>query len=223
MQSSVFTFFDRVRVINLADRPDRKREIKRDLRPLGWTPDESDFLVASRPVVSGPFISIGAHGCFQSHARAVREAARAKESLLILEDDCSFLPEAGTYEVPDCDIFYGGWNELAEDGDYVVGSHCMGFSRRAVQLLDSYLAAFLAAPADPKAMTEPGFDPAVKPGIDGAYVWFRRAHPELTTVFANLSFQRSSRSDVTPGRLDQISFLRTPLSVARRFKTLAAR
>lgn len=223
VHTSVFQHFNRVRIINLADRADRKREIKRHLRPLGWSPAESDFLVASRPASPGPFVSRGAHGCFQSHAHAVKEASKAGESLLILEDDCSFRAEARTYQVPDCDIFYGGWNEISNDGDYVVGSHCMGFSRRAIQLLDTYLSGFLSAPADAKAMTEPGFDPAIKPGIDGVYVWFRRAYPELTTVFADLSFQRSSRSDVTPGRLDEIFFLRSTLSVARRFKALAAR
>ena len=153
----------------------------------------------------------------------MREAAIAGESLLILEDDCALVPNASAYPGPECDIFYGGWNEISEDTDFVVGSHCMGFSRRAVQLLDKFLTAFPTAPADAKAMTEPGFDPAVKPGIDGAYVWFRRANPELTTTFAQLTYQRSSRSDVTPGLLDQIRFLRAPLGLARSIRSLAAR
>ena len=93
----------------------------------------------------------------------------------------------------------------------------MGFSATAIQLLHRYLAGFLAGPADRKAMTEPGFNPAIRPGIDGVYVWFRRAHPNLTTEFVSLSYQRSSRSDVTPGRLDRIPLLRGPGHLLRKF------
>ena len=174
------------------------------------------FFDAIRPDDCGPFRSKGSYGNFLGHVEIIAEAARRNQSVLILEDDCNFLPAAKGYKVPECDIFYGSH---AEDADTIIGSHCMGFSKRAVQALNIYLSDYLSPdfPPDPAAAKEPGFNPALRPPIDGACVWFRRAHPELTTHFALLTYQRSSRSDVTPAHLfDRIPVVRDLAELARR-------
>ena len=181
------------------------------------------FHNASRPNDQGPFINRGAHGCFLSHLEVLKDAKG--QSVLILEDDCDFSPFAQYYEPPECDIFYGGFLEVTcqaspKDGG-IIGSHCMGFSARAAEAAAHYLESLLdpATPPDAVAQTEAGFDPAIRPPIDGAYVWFRRAHPELVTHLAPfLTMQRPSRSDVTPRLLDRLPLVRTGMEVLRSMR-----
>jgi glycosyl transferase family 25 len=130
------------------------------------------------------------------------EAAAANQSILILQDDCDFLlPQARDYVMPECDVFYGGYSASDPRNpaeSEIIGAHFMGFSARATKAAVEYLSSYLLpdfAP-DPVAAAKPDFQPDVRPPIDGAFVWFRRAHPNLTTVFAMLSVQRSSRTDI---------------------------
>lgn len=139
----MFVAYDRVRCISLPERKDRRRLMRRELENVGG---KAEFFDAIRPDGSGLFTSRGMHGSFLSHQAVIREAARANESVLILEDDCNFYPNARGYPSPDCDVFYGShWHDEEE----MIGAHCMGFSRRAVQLLDRYLARYLRADFEP--------------------------------------------------------------------------
>lgn len=190
--------FDDVQVINLTSRKDRRREMLAQYAGFHFFP-------AIRPTDPSPFASIGFKGSYLSHLALLKQA---KSSILILEDDCDFKEEAWSYRVPiDCDIFYGGYEEASNPNDLensnIVGAHCMGFSARAAKMAGEYLERLLdlSYPADPRARTEPGFNPSIRPPIDGSYVWFRRAHPELKTVFKDFAVQRRSRSDITPGAL----------------------
>lgn len=189
--------------------------MEREFRRVGLGGDPRvTFFDAISCADSGPFLRRGSHGNFLSQLALLKEAAVANESILILEDDCDFLvPQVLEFEMPErWDIFYGGYLDARDpdnlDGSDIVGSHFMGFSPRAAQAAARYLTDYLEpdfAP-DPRAAAEPGYDPAIRPPIDGAYVWFRRAHPELRTVFSQLGVQRSSRTDVG----DQRWFDRTP-------------
>ncbi len=218
--------YDLVRVINLPSRADRKREIVDELaRLVPSLPYE--ILPAFSPGSAGLFLSAGAHGCFLSHVAILEEAARHEKSVLIVEDDCSFTKDAGAYAFPDdCDVFYGGY-EVGDELDLVnsdiIGSQLMGFSARAVQGAVAYLRGYLDADfkGDQRAVREPSYDPGVRPGIDGAYVWFRRANPQYKTVFAQpiIARQRSSRSDIAPlGFYDRVWPLRGLADLARRAK-----
>jgi glycosyl transferase family 25 len=170
------------------------------------------------------FLSRGANGCFQSHFAILQMAADAGKSVLIVEDDCDFAPEAQTYEVPPgTDIFYGGY-EAMDDGELIesriIGSHLMGFSAKGAKVAVAYLTGFgePGFAVDPVAAAHPDYNPAIRPGIDGAYVWLRRAHPELKVHFAQppIGFQRRSRSDVAPLRFyDRLPGLRLAASIAR--------
>jgi glycosyl transferase family 25 len=216
--------FDLVKVINLAQRADRRREIRQQFENLGVGSDCYELFEACAPPDAGMFLSRGANGCFQSHFAILQMAADAGKSVLIVEDDCDFAPEAQTYEVPPgTDIFYGGY-EAMDDGELIesriIGSHLMGFSAKGAKVAVAYLTGFgePGFAVDPVAAAHPDYNPAIRPGIDGAYVWLRRAHPELKVHFAQppIGFQRRSRSDVAPLRFyDRLPGLRLAASIAR--------
>ena len=209
----LFDRFDRNRIVNLAHRKDRRREMRRQLAKVGL---DGDPKVAFFPALSyadqGRFNSRGAKGCFGSHMAILEEALAAGESVLILEDDCDFGPEIGACRIPDaCDIFYGGYQPTSKPDDPatsdIVGSHFMGFSSACLPQLLPWLRASWA-----------GDDPAP---IDGEYVRFRRAHPDIVAVFADpqVGFQRPSRTDVGQMRaFDRIPVLRELAGLARKFK-----
>lgn len=209
---TVFAGFDRIRIINLPSRRDRRRQMTRELRRIGLADDPRvqfvDGIIAKD---MKPFRRPGEKGVFLAHLGIISEAAAAGESALILEDDVDFTPAVLAWQPsPECDITYGGY--LADDpGDLhssaIMGAHCIGLSARAAQALEPFLRNLL--------------DHESPPPIDGAYVWFRRAHPDFRTEFADpvLAIQRSSRSDITPGHaLDKFVVSRPALWLARSVK-----
>lgn len=223
----LFDAFDRVRIVNLQSRTDRRAEMERELRRVGMA---GDGKVAFFPAIvcpdPGPFRRIGSHGNFLARIRLLEEAAAANESVLILEDDCDFIaPALRAYRMPaHWDIFYGGYHALDPDDpdrSDIIGSHFMGFSARAAHIAADYLTRYLQPdfPIDAQAAAEPGFDPAIRPPIDGAFVWMRRAHPELTTAFAMLGVQRRSRTDVGDQHpWDRVPVLRSLAALLRRLR-----
>lgn len=148
------------------------------------------------------FMRVGSRGAYLSHLEVLREAQYRNESVLILQDDCKFLPAALRHPPTQADIFYGGYtatdpSNLASSP--IIGAHFMGFSRRAVPLAVDFLTSLLQPDAAPPRDAEVTYDSLGhfrRPPIDGALVWFRKAHPELSTEFAMLSRQRSSRTDI---------------------------
>lgn len=190
----LFDRFDRIRIVNLPERSDRRREMNRELAKVGLLGDPRvTYFSAFRPADAGPFTSIGAHGVYLSQRTILRQAAEATESLLILEDDCDFISTAHMYEDPkEWDIFYGGYyasdpSDLRQSD--IAGAHMMGFSREGVRQVSAYLEN-LAPPQ------------GIHPPIDAAYVWFRRANPNVPVAFAvpPLAVQRTSRSDIAPAK-----------------------
>ncbi len=212
-----FSAFEMMRVINLRSRPDRRAEMEAELRRIGLHEDPRvRFIDAVAPDEQAPFRSRGEKGCFLSHLTILREAAECSASVLILEDDADFTEaarQAGPSEP--FDIFYGGYiaftPERLQESD-IMGTHCMGFSASAAAVLVPYLEGLLRLD-----------DP---PPIDGAYIWFRRNHPQLVTLFADpvLALQRPSRSDIASLRFfDRLPGLRVAASLARRIKRSAER
>ena len=206
----MFAPFDHIRVINLPERRDRRREMERELATLGLAGDPRvAFFPAIRPADAGRFTSIGARGVYLSQLALLREAAEAEASLLILEDDCAFTAAAGAYDFGSgWDIFYGGYEAL-DSGDLansnIVGAHMMGFSAKGVRQVLAYLDGLECE--------------GIHPPIDAAYVWFRRAHPETPTRFAvpPIAHQRPSRSDIADLRFyDRLPLVRDAINMARR-------
>lgn len=216
-------YFDRIYVINLASRSDRRAEMAQELARLGlgFESAQVQLFAAHRPDSAGDFPSIGAHGCFMSHLNVLRDARqRGLRFLMILEDDCDFL---GLDRVRAAllaldaerhgrgwDFFHGGpegWKPQqrsagavlteVEPATDLLTTHCLGLSAAAVAAAVPYLEAMLERPAG---------DAAGGPmPIDGALGWLRRAHPHLRTLVADprICAQRPSASSIaTPNWYD---------------------
>ncbi len=206
----MFTPFDSIRIINLPERRDRRREMKRELAAIGLAGDPRvSFFPAIRPADAGAFTSIGARGVYLSQLTILREAAATNSSVLILEDDCDFSLAARDYGFGNgWEIFYGGYYAANPDNlleSDIIGAHMMGFTARAAAQICNYLDSLQ-------------FE-GIHPPIDAAYVWFRRAYPDVATRFATppLAMQRSSRSDIADLRFyDRLPILRAVTNLARQ-------
>jgi hypothetical protein len=226
----VFALFDQVRIINLVDRPDRHRDMEREIDRLGGMAPNVSFFEARRPGDAGPFPSLGARGCFESHLAVLRSASQSGcRSLLLLEDDLDFTRGARDRLgriVPELlsqpwDIFHGahvlplshrrGLVRLATDEPVATASF-VAFNGHVLGPLVEFLDAMLRRPAG-----SPDYGPM---HVDGAYTVFRLLNPERVAFAAmpSLGRQRSSPSDITPSRmlLDRWSATRPLASVLRR-------
>ncbi len=215
---TLFDEFDRIAVINLPSRPDRRRAILKDLARAGIAADDPRLVIfpAIRPEDAGAFPSIGAHGCFRSHLGVITAAERdGVQRLLILEDDLQ-LQDAACHaqELLAQGLRGNDWCFAYPGHTYVLPKQAAGDPERAVWLtsdaplvcahfyalhhqilgpLRQYLEACLQRPAG---------DPAGGPmHVDGAFSMFR-AMTGATTLLASPSLggQRSSRSDIHANR-----------------------
>ena len=223
--------FPRIRIINLAHRDDRRREMVAELARIGIAVDGAHvaFHAASRFDDPAGFRNIGARGCFNSHLTLLEESLASNCAVLILEDDADFAPNsearlAATLETltaQSWSLFYGFGAPYNASGSPVMEatsdapiatSHCIGLSAEAVALIVPYFRAMLAR--------EAGSPDGGPMDVDGAYSWFRRAHPMMRTLCASpdVAVQRPSRTDITPGILDQLPGTRQAMSLLRKFK-----
>ncbi len=208
----IFDQFDSIRIINLPYRTDRRVQTERELDRVGMKDDPRvAFFKAYRPEDAGSFSSRGAHGVFKSHLAILEEAAETGHSVLVMEDDVDFISTIQNYILPpEWSIFYGGYeaenkNDLLNSN--IIGAHMMGFSAEIVGNVAEYL----------RNLKFTG----THPPIDGAYIWYRRAFPDVVTVFAEpaLAYQRPSRSDIADTKiLDRIPLIAGPINYARTIK-----
>ena len=208
----MFDRFDHIRIISLAHRKDRRREIAAELKRVGVEIDGERvaFFDAFKVSEENGFYSAGAHGCYLSHMELL-ETARG--SILILEDDCDFTDKAADYVVPECDLFYGGYyadkpNDLHNSD--IVGAHMMGYFD------PNHVGAYFRRVLEDDAFRQ-GVPP---PTPDGALVWYRHAFPDVRTTFATstLANQRLSRTDVAqPHWIDRFPIAAT---LARKLKRM---
>jgi hypothetical protein len=228
--------FDKIFVINLATRDDRRREMDEQFRRIGLALDSPlvEVFAAVRPDDRGDFPSVGARGCFMSHLGVLKSAAaRGFARVLIVEDDLNFSDDfmqrtaavAERLRRNDWSVFYGGYRLDRAVPDVQAGcaelpanagvqtSHFIGFRGPAIGSLVAYLEAQLARPPG-----DPGGGPM---HVDGSYTWFRREHPDLSTVLAvpELGYQRASKTDVHDlGLRDSVPIVRTAMAALRRLK-----
>lgn len=233
---TLLSVFDRIYIINLAHREDRRREMEAELNRIGLSLDHPAVTLfpASFPPDEGDFPTRGARGCFESQMGVHRAILKdGVQRALMLEDDASFVPDFGPLmaAVRD-DLKWVDWDMLysvspldQQPGDEAVGRHLLrlspdhtfplahfvGFSRRFSEKAVPYLEAIYAR--------KPG-DPDGGPmHVDGAYCWMRAAFPELTVLGSRnpLAVQRSSRSDIAELRFwDRLPVLRQVTAAARR-------
>ncbi|MFS0771434.1 glycosyltransferase family 25 protein [Sphingomonas sp. 1P08PE] len=228
--------FDRIVIVNLARRPDRRREMVEQLARIGLSFDHPKVLRFDACTFDDPagFPTPGTRGCFHSHLGVWRDAAkRGDRSVLLLEDDLDFvddidrrLPAAmAALAERDWTMFYGGvlqWTPAAEAtsplalagaDEPIMGGHFVAVRGDAIADLASYLTAILTRPA--------GCPDGGPMHVDGAYGWFRKANPSLQTWVAHpdLGVQRSSRTDIHQlGWKDRLPGVRQLTSTARRLR-----
>jgi len=207
--------FEKIFVINLPERKDRRQDIERQLNSIGLGLDHPNVCLirAVKPHRKLGFPSIGARGCFLSHVSVLEKAISMSLSrFLVLEDDVDFSadflqrigPLTKCLKQIDWDMFYGYMPRDVPRPDFKQGVqmalvapeteveclHFFGCSGRAAVKALPYLKSILKRPeGDPRGGVM---------HVDGAYSWFRRSHPELVTLSVNppLAVQRPSRSDI---------------------------
>lgn len=232
--ASARSLFPYTRIVSLASRPDRRRQVAAELARFGFDRREvaALFFDAVRPAGAAPFQSVGAHGCFLSHLAVITEfLASGRPHLLLLEDDVSF-SETEARRLVDIlvqlrdlswSVFYGEIDEPTEEEGQgiievpadraVLRAHFLMLTRETATALVPYL--------NLMKEREPGSPLGGPMDVDGGYSWFRRAHPELRTFAAvpGIAHQRPSRTDIGQQRaVDRYRFLRPIVGAARSLK-----
>lgn len=232
--------FQSVRIVNLAHRTDRRREMRAQLHRLGLddsTPQVAFFPAASFADANG-FPTAGTRGCYHSHLGVLEEAlAAGRECVLILEDDLNFADGVEQSLVAAIDaladrpwsIFYGGalqWEERAAERPIfavdperaIMGGHFVAFRGEAIPRAVALLRSMSErAPGDPRGGPM---------HVDGAYTWLRRLNPDLITVMANpmLGYQRSSKTDIHDLRFyDTVPVVKQSVALLRKLRNYATR
>lgn len=227
----MFDNFEKIFVVNLAQRVDRRRETEVELGRTGGL--RAEFFPAIRPESAGKFGSIGEHGCFMSHFTLLKNSIGLK-NLLILEDDINFSKQfARNSNLVDLlplnwDIFYGGYNQLpdrrqlpaqtglveVEGSTEFIGTHCYAVNGPTIPKLVKAYELFLSR--------ERGHKDGGPMPVDGA-MNLARNQLNLRTFVAipPLAFQRSSRTDVGHTKwFDNTPAIKSVVQTARRIKNM---
>jgi glycosyl transferase, family 25 len=210
-------YVDKVYVINLPKRVDRKAQILGELSRLGFSRYDPKVLFPHAPIVGEPggFPSPGVRGNFMSHLSILKDAAGAGyDVILVLEDDAIF--RSTVYEKDaqvelvrilsdePWDMFFPGHaltTELEHERKGVIRttmpfkwSHCYMVHKPILDTLIAYLEETMANPA--------GHPRGGKMYIDGALSMFRGLYPDALVLISNpvLSVQRGSHSSLAGER-----------------------
>jgi glycosyl transferase, family 25 len=221
-------YIDRTYAINLPSRRDRRQLLVKEMAAAGLplTPNKIEIFPAIRPDTAAGFPGIGVHGCFLSHLAILKKArADGLATVLIIEDDLSiderFVAEqellVKQLQQTNWDIVYFGHIEaltatspevsLQPYSERVLMTHFYAVNAR---IFDRLIAQHRPA-------GHPDGGPMY---IDGAYSFFRDRNPDVVTLLASpsLGWQRSSRSDLTPGWVDRTPVLAQVAALARAGK-----
>lgn len=233
---SLAEHFDRLYIINLPWRKDRRRSAVRQLRGVGveLAPGKVELFEAIRPDSADGFQSIGRRGVFLSHAAIARQALRdGLGSVMVLEDDIAFATamlahgEALARELSrrTWHIAFFGYLELEAPPEGLhgppawlplpgkrLGTHCYALHRDVLPALVEYM--------DGVATRPPGHPDGGRMGADATFNMFCAMHPQYTTLVArpNLAGQIRSASDLVPRWFDQVPGLREVLRAARSLR-----
>jgi hypothetical protein len=221
-------YFERVVVINLPERRDRRREMEAQLGKFNLS---SEFFPAVKVAEVGEWPSLGARGCFLSHYNVLKQALDAgARNVLIFEDDLDFSPNLPSLtpelirhlEREEWGFLYLGHIQQLSTSDTalqlvswtgpLMTAHFFAVNRSVLERLVHFLEQVLSRP-DGHPLGGPQH-------VDGAYSMFREQNPDIMTLLASpsLGWQRSSRSDISASRYESIPVVRELLGVARRVK-----
>lgn len=228
---SIFDAFERIYIINLPTRPDRRRAVLADLAGASLAADDPRLRIfpGIRPADAGNFPSLGARGCYMSHLGILREAtADGLGNVLILEDDLALEPAARLPQPQLLDALRQGEWDFAYPGHVepcadpaappawqvtrspLVCAHFYALNRRVMASLLGYLEDCMERP--------PGHPDGGPMHVDGAFSMFRQRNPGVVTLICipSLGGQRSSRSDIYPNQwYDRLPVFRQLVGLAR--------
>ena len=234
--SKFIDYFDKIYIINLETRADRRAEIAAQLKKINLALDHPKICLFSaiKPSFAGEFPSIGAKGCFLSHFGVLKDIKQQQyKKVLVFEDDLDFIKhfniqaDLALQELikSDWDIFYGDYrisdlkladNQSITEVNSDVGIVTANFIAFNGEVIDSIIVYFEAI------LNRKGGDALGGPmHVDGAYSWFRKDNARFKTVIATpaLGCQRSSSSDIAdPTWVNKIPFINLVRSSLNKFK-----
>lgn len=228
-------FFDRVYVINLPNRVDRRKAMEKELIKAGMplTPGKVELFPAIRPDSAGGFNSIGYRGCFLSHLTVLRQARDLQlNNVLVLEDDLTFSDHFKEYEdklitqlhQTNWDFVNFGYfcdqpvNFLEIDvptlqppsGQKITGTHFYGVNGKVFDKLINFFEIILQRPS--------GHPDGGPMSTSGAFSTFHRQNPDVVRLMSipSVGGQRSSRTDIHDLKwFDRTPVIRELVTVAR--------
>jgi hypothetical protein len=230
---SIFEIFDRIFVVNLPERRDRRAETIQDLHKLSIAENDPRviFFPAIKPESLNGFPSLGARGCFLSHLAIFKQIkALNLTSALIIEDDLAIHPQLINHldhlkqQVNRYDwgfIYLGHVESVASNGELhlhpytkpIMTTHCYAIHQSILDSLINFLELILTRP--------PGHPDGGPMHVDGAFSTFRQQNPNILTLLTipNMGWQRSSRSDVAESLfLEKLPIIPFLLNVFRKSK-----
>ncbi len=234
--------FDRIYILNLPDRADRRRDMTAEIeranipapKPLNDPDALVSFFPGHRVTELAGFPSLGCRGCFLSHLAILKHAhAHNYSQILILEDDMAFSPLVARYDqqiagisrMQDWQFAYFGHvlpetavstskNPISFDlsTQHVVCAHFYSVRNAILAPLIHWLETIQTRP-----FQHPDGGPM---HVDGAFNEFReRNHIPTRITHPSLGHQRSSRSDIANLKwFDRAPVIREGISFLRTVK-----
>jgi glycosyl transferase, family 25 len=231
-------FFDRVYILNLPERTDRRDAVCRELDQINLPlqPGKVELFAAIRPDRAAPFVRLGSKGCFLSTLAMLRRARHeGLRNLLILQDDLILSEHFASHEERLIDrlrlnpwdvVQFGYFPELPGPrpgpekfatftpfSGEVIGAHFFAINGKTFDPLITFLEGLLQRPQ--------GHPDGGPMPIDGALNCFKWHHPDTVRLVSVPTFgdQRSSRSDISPRWFDRLPMVAGLADVARRVVT----
>jgi hypothetical protein len=230
-RKKIVQLVDKIFIINLPTRLDRRDEMRQELDSVGWNdPSKVIWYPALDPKSSAGFPGPGARGCFLSELGAMNAARNMGcQTVMIIEDDCDLSQldpdvEARIYD----QIASGGFDICMlghshphdPAGPLIISAprelpfgltHCYLLHQNILPEFCRYLEAMLFKP--------PGGTGLGPMHLDGAHKHFR-ADTGCVTWIVNppVALQRSSRSDVGGKWFDKVPVLKDAVQAARKLR-----
>jgi glycosyl transferase, family 25 len=230
----ILDYFDRLAIINLPDRDDRRRALTKELSRIGIDFDSPKVTIPNPPMPKTPngFASRGVYGSYLSHVEIIEKAYRdGLDTVWVLEDDAIFSRKfrseqqrliARRLRDHEWDLCFIGHTVHKELPDSPTGllrfsgpfiwAHSYAVHRRIMPRLIEYLRL--------NEHREAGHPEGGKMYIDAAFFFFRQQNPDAICIVSSpcLSVQKGSPSSLNPSRYDRYSGSRFLVNLARAMR-----
>ncbi len=229
---NVIEFFDRVRIINMVTRQDRRDETVAEFERHNFeiNTDKVNFFKAITPTEAEEFPNAATRGCFLSHMTILEDAAKDQlKNVLILEDDIQFTKSLKTHGDEavealgklDWDIAYFGhgladapgeaeWKKVSEP---MWMAHLYAMNGKTLERFLAFLNEMLSRPA--------WHEQGGPMHYDGALNTFMDQNPDINAYYfsKNFGFQRPSKTNIHKHAIYDTNPLLKPLmSIYRKIK-----